>query len=108
LGKQYNNASEFSRVFKLGKLFDDEKLTDNSPCNKCRVAKECSEIANSDYVSHYGSNIDRENELANICRKCIEKINYDMRCVAKLSEYENICISTESLRERSLNDSNRK
>ncbi|WP_297419289.1 hypothetical protein [Clostridium sp.] len=53
----YEQASNFDKVFKLGKLFDDIKLSENSPCKECDIHKKLEKIINANYVLHFGSDV---------------------------------------------------
>ena len=93
----FNNVDRFDKVFKVGKLFDNIKLTDDNPCQQCDVNKTFEEMINSDIIAHYGEDIDKEKELDKYCQKCPRREGWINHCLKKLEEYENINISTQKL-----------
>jgi hypothetical protein len=93
----YSKASEFNRVFKLGKLFDDVNLSENSPCNTCEDMKAYKHYCLDDQPEYHIC-LDREEaarKYLHKCKSCIDKFNYNRFCMAKLSEYEKKNISTK-------------
>jgi plasmid rolling circle replication initiator protein Rep len=91
----FSKANEFDKAFKLGKLFDDINLSENSPCITCDNKKAYDKYCGDD--GQYHICLDRDIAELNYfedCKSCIKKINYDISCKAKLAEYEKHSIST--------------
>ena len=98
MGDIYNNAGKFNRVFKLGTLFDDEKLSEISPCKNCEIHIKLMQTTDASVVARYGDDPGEEERLYENCRNCLKSSVYISRCLSKLAEYEKIEISTKKLR----------
>lgn len=98
MGDAYNNACAFNKAFKLGTLFDDEKLSDMSPCKSCKIHIRLMQMCDASSVARYGDDPDEEKRLSKNCHNCLKSSEYISRCLSKLVEYEKIEISTKELR----------
>ena len=77
------NVSRFDKIFKPWKKWQDIKLTNMCPC------KECETYIEYEMKALYGNIAERQYaELPDGCRICIDRINWEMDCMAKLNWYE--------------------
>ena len=66
-------------------------MSKQSPCNSCKVVSEIQR----------GSGVYRDSDLIEKhCRTCVSFDLWMMNCIFKLDEYEGICKSTKTVRDK--------
>lgn len=79
----FTRVNQFDIVFKPWKKWQDIKLIDVCPCKTCEVN---AEYINRRYEIMMSEGVDED--LVESCRHCMERVQWLMECVEKLSWYE--------------------